>query len=148
MAMRIKGVQATMSTLSEISRRSTTDARTEIKLGAEEIQKRAQVYAPVDLHNLEKAITVSRPIDTGRQFKVDIRVGGIVNGRNVDEYALIMHEWSGRWGAGTKAKQASLGVLVGPKYLERAARELFPIIQRRVSAALNKIIATKGIFRK
>jgi len=83
----------------------------------------AQMNAPVDLHNLEDAIKMEE-IKVGRERTfIEISVGGFVNGRNVDEYAAIMHEGSYNLGPISARKALSLNRMVGRKFLERALEE-------------------------
>jgi hypothetical protein len=95
--------------------------------GGRNMREKAKDYAPVDEGNLEQAITMEtdRSGINGRtnvfvfvdeNYPVDDR-----SGHTVGEYAMRMHEGIYKLGQKSLAKQGTLGVTVGPKYLERAA---------------------------
>ncbi|CAB4122127.1 Bacteriophage HK97-gp10, putative tail-component [uncultured Caudovirales phage] len=95
--------------------------------GGVKMRDKAKDYAPVDEGNLEDAITVQHDragingrtkvyVFVDESHPVDNR-----DGHTVGEYAMRMHEGSYNLGEKSLAKQAGLGVTVGPKYLERAA---------------------------
>lgn len=108
-------------------------AREVLKQGAEKIKDTARAFAPVDEGRLEKAIHIL-PYQ-GNQFmlRIVIDVSGVVDGRDVSEYAAIVHEypWSKR-GPLTRVK----GPRAGPKYMVRAVEEHRAKLIRELQAAM------------
>ncbi len=141
MALKIKGIDATLSTFREIDRRFTEEAGAAVEKGAKDIAALARKYAPIDKGDLERSIRAQR-VNDGRSTKWRVKVGGTQGGRNVSEYALAAHEgfstnrksWS--LGKKSKAKAAALGVPVGPGYLRRAFTQLSPSISKAISEGL------------
>lgn len=96
-------------------------ARKQMHRGADRIVKNAQKMAPVDEHNLEQSIRKEKSYGERGRLQIDITAGGEVNGVNVDDYAVIMHESDYSLGPKSRAKQTAQQEIVGPKFLERAA---------------------------
>lgn len=131
------------------------DAKAVLRSTAKEIMKASQQMAPLDEGDLEEA----HRIDTVRLnedfIELEISVGGIVNGVDVDEYATIMHEGLAPFGSGTagevqqyigKTGRLSSSFLknasnpsdrqVGGKFLERAVAIFEKPLMSRLSAIL------------
>lgn len=106
------------------------DSKKVLNQGARDIMRASQQMAPVDEGNLEQAHHIEEIRLNQDQLSLEISVGGEVHGRNVDEYATIMHEalktpdGGGTLNLGPKseAKDASNphDRRVGGKFLERA----------------------------
>lgn len=124
-------------------------AREVLKKGAKEIRDTAKAYAPVDEHRLEKAIHILPYQGNQYMLRVTIDVGGVINGRSVDEYAAIVHEytWSKR-GPLTRLK----GPKAGPRYLVRAVEAhriaLVKDLQATMAHGIAKSVARSGVNRK
>ncbi|SER25931.1 Bacteriophage HK97-gp10, putative tail-component [Faunimonas pinastri] len=121
--MRAEGFDQLVIALRHAGERVEDKARKTMRRGADKIVKTAQLYAPVDKHNLEDSIHKEIGYERRGRLKIDIVMGGEVNGVNVDRYALLVHEnySSLKPGAGTIAKRmANPGVYIGEKFLERA----------------------------
>lgn len=148
MAMQINGMSATLSTFREIDRRFNAAVAAELAAGAKEIAKLARDLAPTDRGDLVRSIRAQR-INTSHATAWRVKVGGIMGGRDVNEYAWIMHERL-EYTRGEKtnvkggynprkrsrAKAARLGVVVGRHFLTRAYRALEKDIQIRVRQAV------------
>ena len=127
--MKVIGAAAVIAELRNIAEVVPDNARKVMHRGADRIVKEAKLNTPVDTHNLEESIRkeVDREATGGKRLKIDIAVGGIVDGVNVDEYAAEVHEAyetsvaPNGPGPGTKEKmQANPGRQIGSKFLERA----------------------------
>jgi hypothetical protein len=146
MGVKISGMAELMQRLDTILERSSEGARQALEDGAKKIQKQAQMYAPVDLHNLEKAIKIDSDrggIRRRKRFFVYVDTNlpvPQVDGKTVGDYAFIMHEGVYDLGEKSKEKAALLGVAVGRKFLERAAKELEEEIALQVALGAKKRI--------
>lgn len=104
--------------------RSTTETRRRSKSvmrqKAKKILEASQEGAPIDEGNLEAAHELAITRLSKDNLEVEITVGGVVNDRDVDEYAWIMHETDYNLGPRSEAKARSVSREVGPKFLERA----------------------------
>jgi hypothetical protein len=103
--------------------------------GAEIIMEKSQENSPVDTYNLEEAHHIEKTITAADHIRLTIEVSGVGYGsndpRDVDEYAILVHEMLAPYGAGeldgkpfsigpkSQAKAAT-GKAVGGKFLERA----------------------------
>jgi HK97 gp10 family phage protein len=124
--LKTSGVKELQAQLRYLSETVPENARKIMHRNADQIIKQAQINAPVDKHNLEKSIRKEVSYGFRGRLQIDIVVGGIVNGVNVDEYAALIHEnySSMTPGPGTLAKrQANPSAYVGEKFLERALRD-------------------------
>jgi hypothetical protein len=129
-----------LSTLSAVDKRMTEAAQDEFNSGAMQIQAAARQFAPVDHGDLEAAIKVSDPVRSGSNAvsrTIYIDTNGLTR-TDVADYAPVMHEGSYKLGPKSQAKAAALGVMVGPKFLTRAANLVFPRITKAIAAALNR----------
>jgi hypothetical protein len=117
-------------------REARANAKAVAKEEAEIVKKIGEAQAPLDTGELEKAFTLTMNRLRSDRTLFNIEVGGIVNGVDVDEYALKMHESAYKLGHLSEVKQARVGRVVGPKYLERAFDERVEIMTRRVNDAL------------
>lgn len=103
---------------------STTKTRKESKIamrrGAKAILEESKAGAPVDEHNLENAHTLSIVRLSKDNIELEITIGGEHGGRDVDEYAVQMHEGEYQLGEKSKLKNQSSPVPVGPYFLDRA----------------------------
>lgn len=139
----IKGIVAQIRQISDRAYRGVSDVmRQEAEVAAE----LAKNYAPVDEHNLERAIKV-RADRTGinGRYEVDVYVdedmpavshnrnGSVTKGtedKTVGEYAAIMHEGLAPYGSGAfnlgpeSLRKAGYGYDVGGKFLTRALDEI------------------------
>ena len=105
------------------------------ELAAELIMKKSQENSPVDTYNLEEAHHIEESITRADNVRYSIEVSGVGYGsehpRDVEEYAMLVHELLAPYGAGelngkpfsigpkSRAKAAT-GAAVGGKFLERA----------------------------
>lgn len=145
----IKGLDDVIARLERVGAKTCDAERELMEKSAEQMRDRAKMYAPVDEGNLEEAIK-TRPVK---------RAG--INGRNVHEvyvdkdelgegyskyghrYDITMHEDpQGNSGKGprSQAKAESLGVFVGPKFLERALEEMRRPIEEAARAIAKRFI--------
>jgi hypothetical protein len=120
------GTGAVIQYLNHAADKVADSARKSMHRSADRIVKRAQLFAPVDEHNLEESIRKQVTYETRGRLKIDVVAGGFINGVDVDEYAARIHEAypEDRPGKGTQDKRdANPGVHIGGKFLERAAKE-------------------------
>ncbi len=123
--VKITGLSELAVILRHAGERVPDKARKTMHRGADKIVEEARLNAPVDEHNLENSIRKERNYSY-RGLLISIEVGGYVNGVNVDEYAMRVHEdyIEDKPGPGTKEKRrANPGRHVGGKFLERALLE-------------------------
>lgn len=114
---------------------------------ADSIVKDAQLFTPVDKHNLEKSIHKEVNYGDKRRLQIDIMAGGMVDGVNVDEYIKRIHEnyedmiSKNGPGAGTQVKRAmNPGVYIGEKFLTRAINKHKKRATEIVSVAVFKVV--------
>lgn len=127
-------------------KRASSAMVVELKKGAEDIKTLSQRMAPHKHGALERAHDVEiDESDLSAIVFVDKDAPG-EDGRPVGRYADMMHEglYPGsrfKLGPGSIAKQAANpGILIGGKFLERAAEELAPEIIKRMRRAMAKAI--------
>jgi hypothetical protein len=145
MGVVLRGFNDLVASLKNTAERSSAGVRQALGEGAKEIQELAIKYAPVDEGNLENSIKVDNPVDVesrhGRKMYmvyVDLDQPA-KDGKVVGDYAEKMHEdFSYDLGPKSAAKEAALGVMVGPKFLERAVDETMPKIEAAAQAGLLK----------
>jgi HK97 gp10 family phage protein len=137
--MKVTGLDELLVKFEHAAQKVPDNARKVMHREAAKVVKKAQLYAPVDKHNLEKAIHIEKSYGTRGRLSISIVVGGVVDGVNVDQYAALIHEnyESMKPGAETIAKRdANPGVDIGRKFLERAAAES----KKRLESALIKSV--------
>jgi hypothetical protein len=108
--------------LQESTALTRREAKKVMREGAKEIMEASRQMCPVDLHNLEEAHHIEEIRSSRDNLELEIDVGGFVGGRNVDDYAMVMHESTYKLGPGSQAKDASNPPdrPVGPQFLSRA----------------------------
>lgn len=149
MGMKITNLTEVVTMFKLVDKNVNQKTRDVMHAGAERIKQMAIVNAPIDEGNLEKAIKVKPSQGNQYSLKIVIAVEGIVGGRNVEEYAAIVHEytWDKR-GPLTRAK----GPKAGPRYLFRAVRDGKQQLMRELAEATNKGIqsgiASSGVNAK
>lgn len=143
MGMKVINLGEVLTALKLTDRHVTEETRTVLRQGAELIKQTARQYAPVDEHRIEKAIKVLPAQGNQYSLQLTIAVTGTVDGRSVDTYAAIVHEyqWHKR-GPLTKVK----GPKAGPRYLKRAVDHRKKEVIKALEAAVRKGIST-GIDR-
>lgn len=140
MGMRIVGLRETQVSIRQTGERAKSHVLRQMRKEAQEIKKISQEQAPRDEGNLEEAHHVTE-VKKGRERTViEIEVGGVVNGVNVDQYALEMHESVYNLGPESLKKQAGQQRIVGRKYLERAVEERDREMQRRLQEAAEEAL--------
>jgi hypothetical protein len=144
MTMKIKetGCDELMAQLRYVAGKVPDNARKVMRRQADKIVKLAQLYAPYKDGDLEESIHKEIGYEDNGRLKIDIVAGGIVNGVDVDTYAVEMEEnyESMTPGPGTIAKrEANPGVYVGGKFMERALNDSATELTDRL---LESVIAT------
>lgn len=132
MGIKIQGVNLTISTFREVDRRFKEAAGLAIEEGAKDMASLARAFAPVDRGDLVRSIRAQRVKD-GASYKWRVKVGGVQGGRDVNAYALLVHErfeittggeTSGEKGYNpgkrSRAKAIATGMPVGGRFLRRA----------------------------
>ncbi|WEU67485.1 hypothetical protein [Xanthomonas phage JGB6] len=139
MGIKITNMTEVVTMFQLTEKRVTEEARSVLRRYAEKVKNDAVAFAPVDEHNLEKAIKVLPSQGNQYTLRMTIAVGGVVGGRNVDEYAAIVHEyqWSKR-GPYTRLK----GPKAGPRYLKRAVEANEKGLKADLAKAMQKGIDT------
>ena len=130
--------------LRNVAERVPDRARKTMHKYADLIVADAKLFVPVDTHNLEESIHKVVSYGFRGRLQIDIEAGGFINGVDVDEYALMIHEnyEALHPGAGTAAKRlANPGVYIGSKYLERAYEKHIDALRADMIVAINEGIA-------
>lgn len=139
MGIAVTGIEELRYLLEQTGKKAVEGVINQMKEEGREIRDLARKMAPVDEHNLERAIKV-RAVGGGRDSagrfarkSVEVFVDEDTDvpskpGRTVGEYAYIMHEHLTPYGhlrLGEKSlqKQGGQPELVGGGYLERAVEE-------------------------
>lgn len=144
-SVKTSGFDQLYAALNHASERVSDTARKHMHRSADLVVREAQLNAPVDKHNLEESI--KKEVNYGFRGRLQIQVvmGGFVNGVNVDEYAVEVHENYDpnndgvRVGPGTWAKRlANPGRYVGRKFLERAVKDNENRIMKGMISAVMK----------
>lgn len=141
--------RAIVAKMAQVGERAEKGGAEALHKGAKEIQKRARMYSPLDHGGLEHAIEYYSDrsgINRRRVFYVyinpdapELNSRGEPTGRTVERYAMYMHEGDYNLGKRSQAKAASLGVEVGPKFLERAADEVMEELNDAIAEQLRRI---------
>lgn len=127
--------------LHSLGERVVENARKTMHASARRIVKEAQLNAPVDQHNLEKSIHIEKSYGERGRLEITVVAGGTVDGRDVDEYATIMHESIYALGPKSQEKQnAHPERIIGPKFLERAADKEEETLRSKMVAAIRRVI--------
>jgi len=141
MGLKVTGVDEVILQLRNIAEKVPDHARRTMHNVSDKIVELAQLQAPVDKHNLEQSIHKEVFTEDNRRLAIDIKAGGEVNGVNVDEYAVQIHEnYSDmKPGKGTLAKMAANpGVQIGEKFLERAYDKYEDKLEKMMIADISK----------
>ena len=119
----VKGADELIAQFRYLAHKIPDTARKQMHRGADKVVQEAQLNAPVEKHNLEKAIHKEVSYGERGRLQIDIVVGGEINGINVDQYALEIHEHYESYTPSKETlakRQANPGRYVGEKFLERA----------------------------
>lgn len=149
MAMRIKNLGKVKTMFKLVEQKVTDEARTVMRDYAEQIRDTARAYAPVLEHRIEKAIKILPAQGNQYMLRLTIAVTGTVDGRVVDKYAAIVHEypWEKR-GVFTRLK----GPQAGPRYLKRAVelhkKDLIRDLGEAMRKGVSQGIARSGVNNK
>lgn len=123
MGMSVSGADALVLQLRHVSQTVPDKARKTMHRAADRIVKEAKLNAPVDDKELEDSIRKEISYEARGRLKIDIVMGGMVRGVDVDRYAVAIHENYEAYKAGknTIAKRAANpGRYIGSKFLTRA----------------------------
>lgn len=131
MGLELRGIGSTLRELRRTEERTSKALLRHLRHSADDIADLAREYAPVDEGNLEEAIEVAEGTEgfLGRNRNVEL-IGvnpgklGEGFGKYKFRYDVAMHEGSYNLGPRSRAKAASNGKQVGPKYLTRAWQDL------------------------
>lgn len=139
--MKIKqfGCEELVAQFRSLAKKVPDNARKVMHRETDKIVERARLFAPRDDGELEQAIHKVIGYEGRGRLKIDIEVGGIVNGVNVDRYAALIHEnyESMTPGPGTVAKRAANpGVRIGSKFLTRAIKESMPKLNKALITSM------------
>lgn len=141
----IQGLEETLARLARIGKQTSDAELARLRRGAREMERLAKMYAPVDEGYLEEAIvTKETRVETlNRRYEILVGVDPDRLGPGYTDYGyrydIAMHEGfvNGepyQLGPKSLAKQAALGVRVGPKYLKRAFDEVMPQLEADMRA--------------
>jgi hypothetical protein len=144
-SIKVHGVENLRVQLGHAALRVADSARKTMHRGADKIVAEAKLNTPVDEHNLEATIRKEVSYEYRGRLKVTITFGGEINGVNVDQYAMRVHEnYEGMLrkgpGPGTLAKMAANpGRIIGSKFLERAVTDQKDsLMKKMVSVVLSE----------
>lgn len=146
MGMKITNQTEVITMFRMVDKNVTREAREVMHRYADQIRDTARAFAPVLEHRIEKAIKVLPSQGNQYSLRLVIAVTGTVDGRSVDTYAAIVHEypWSKR-GVYTRLK----GPQAGPRYLARAVekhkKDLMVELRAAMSKGIGQSIARSGV---
>lgn len=149
--MRVKGVDKVRAELRHTQERVVDTARGAMRRAALRIRDEARINAPRDKWNLEEAIQIIRTIGDRGRLQLDIDIVPSVNGVNVAQYALIIHENyesiirepnpDPLARQGTKDKQRQYpDHVIGEKFLQRAAEKEQSTLTKHLVSVITKAI--------
>lgn len=158
-AMGVSGMTAVRIAMRNIAIRVPEGARKQMHRSADEIVRVAQIQAPRDLGNLEKAIRVLKSYGVRGRLQIDIGVlptGNEVNinGKpiNLNDYAAIIHEnyesvfAKNGPGKRTLEKMAQYpSYRIGSGFLSRAADAEEKKLEPKMIAVVDHIIKEVGL---
>jgi hypothetical protein len=137
MGVKLIGIDSVSALLIQDGKRATSAALRQMRKEAKIIKELSVANSPVDEGNLEAAHAVEEIKKGNERTVIEVGVGGIVNGVDVDAYATEMHEGLYSLGPRSEAKQASNGHIVGRKFLERALDEREPKMKEEIETAVS-----------
>jgi hypothetical protein len=143
MAFKVDGVEELMTRLRITADSVGGAARKVMHRAADRIVKNAKLNCPVDDGRLEQSIHKEVKYGYRNQLAIDIVADGVIDGKDVGEYAAIIHEHyeSFKPGPGTIAKRAANpGRHVGSKYLQRALEEEQERLTQQIEKAMQREI--------
>lgn len=148
--MKITGTNEVKVELRNVADRVADTARSAMRRSAIRIRDEARINAPRDLWNLEDSIQIVRDVGVSGRLQLDIDIIPVVNGVNVAQYALIIHEnynsiivedGDPNRRQGTREKQEQYpNNVIGEKFLERAANDEQKTLQKYMIEAVTKAI--------
>ncbi len=137
MASKVTGFDEVAIGLRHAAQKVSDAARKQMHRSADKIVSEAKINTPVDEGNLEASIRKEISYDDKRRLQITVVAGGEVNGVNVDQYAVIIHEHyeSMKPGPKTLEKMAKYpDHVIGSKFLERAAAKVEPRLKESMIA--------------
>ena len=148
MGMRITNLASVEHMFRLVDKEVNDETRRVFKEYVTLIRDTAREFAPVDEHRLERAIHFDPIRSNQYSMKAVIEVSGLVDGRVVDTYATIVHEYEWhRRGPKTRAKSNR----AGPRYLTRAMREhekdMIKALGDAMGKAIKRSVARSGVNR-
>lgn len=141
------GIGEVKARLRNIAQKVPNHGARTMRSEADKIEKLSKLQCPHDDGRLEDSIHQEVMTDEGnKRLVIDIVAGGEIRGRDVDDYAVLIHEnYEGQLkhgpGVNTLAKMAANpGVVIGSKFIERAvdAREE-PLTKAMIQAIVEVI---------
>ena len=146
MAIKLRGLDATMRRLAELHAEMPEAAGEELAQAAEEIAQGAIKRAPVDTGNLEESIYAQRISATAHRVVVDPETSGTRHGKTHEsDYAAQMHEGNYNLGEKSLQKQRGQRERVGRQYLRRAFDYTKRDLDKRIKARLKAIAESKAV---
>lgn len=153
-SVRVSNVDKVLAELRHTGDRVVGSARGAMRRAAARIVENARINAPRDRWNLEESIQLVRDYGIRGRLELTIEMGGVVNGVNVDQYALIIHEnYEGiivdddnpERRQGTREKQAQYpNHYIGGKFLSRAVDEEQQKLMKHLVGAVTHAIKGGG----
>lgn len=125
MGLRWKGLtpKALGTLWTNAARNVRREARDTLREETETIKDLSVQMVPLDTGEAEKSHRVVEKQANQFRMGISIEVGGMVDGVNVDDYILFLHEGDYKLGPRSSQKQAGSSVKVGRKFLDRAYQE-------------------------
>ena len=122
MNMFAKGFDSVLAKLRNVAEKVPATGRKTMHRGADKIVLIAKDMCPFDTGALEGSIHQELQYENHGRLAIDIVCGGMVEGVDVDQYAMRIHENYNEMnpGYGTILKQQRVDVKVGGKFLTRA----------------------------
>jgi len=146
MGVKVKGYGAIKANLDRTDKRVQKHSLEWLLMAGKIIAMEAQMRAPVDEHDLEKAIKADQdPEVRGMNRRKTVRVFVDLDALDLErrdgfDYATQMHEGIYNLGPKSAVKDSLTDVGVGPKYLERALEENIERVTRLLRERMMKAI--------
>lgn len=154
MGVKITGVNALLKNLEITGKEYSAQARDALEEGAFQIAETAQDMSPRLEGNLEASIKVEYDAQgANRRKRFFVYVDEDAYGTGVDasgyrkyvgDYARFIHDGSYEPGKESKAKEARVGVKVGPRFMTRSLRKWSGQIKRDVAEKLRAVSRKAG----
>lgn len=140
---KVTGYNDVRARLQYIAKKVPENGRKVMHAMADVVVKQAKINAPRDKANLEESIRKEVQYGYLGRLSLQIVMGGTVNGVNVDEYAIQVHENydDANPGPTTQYKRTLYpGEFIGSKFLDRAIKKHSARFESTIRADIERTI--------